>query len=129
MVDARVEPLVDPRDRIVEWIRANLEQAHANGHGWLLDVARSTRIESDLQSEIDDVHVSKDFLSKGLDDLGLVNMPIRAEMIRAVVGAGFRLLDDGESLDDVTGWALVAVSAILDESGRDGWAIPTATRG
>ena len=40
-------------------------------------------------------------------------MPIRAELIRAVVDAGFRSLDSGQSLDDVTHWALVAVEAIL----------------
>lgn len=112
-VDERVRPIGDPRERVLEWVRANLEQASVNGHGWLMEVARSTRLERALQVDLDHAHQTQDFLADGLVELGLVNMPIRAELIRAVVDAGFRSLDSGQSLDDVTHWALVAVEAIL----------------
>jgi len=66
--------------------------------------------------DLEHAHDTQDFLAEGLADLGLVNMPIRAEMIRAVVDAGFRSLDSGENLEDVTHWAVVAVEAIIAAS-------------
>lgn len=115
-VDERVTPLGEPRLRVLEWVRANLEQASVNGHGWLMEVARSTRLDHGLQMDLEHAHDTQDFLAEGLADLGLVNMPIRAEMIRAVVDAGFRSLDSGENLEDVTHWAVVAVEAIIAAS-------------
>jgi AcrR family transcriptional regulator len=115
-VDERVTPLGEPRLRVLEWVRANLEQASVNGHGWLMEVARSTRLDHGLQMDLEHAHDTQDFLAEGLADLGLVNMPIRAEMIRAVVDAGFRSLDSGENLEDVTHWAMVAVEAIIAAS-------------
>lgn len=115
-VDERLAPLTQPRERVLEWVRANLEQASVNGHGWLMEVARASRLDQGLQMDLEHAHQSQDFLAEGLAALGLVNMPIRAEMIRAVVDAGFRSLDSGESLDDVSHWAIVAVEAIIEAS-------------
>lgn len=115
-VDERVSPLEEPRERVLEWVRANLQQASVNGHGWLMEVARSTRLDHGLQMDLRHAHDTRDFLAEGLADLGLVDMPIRAEMIRAVVDAGFRSLDSGEPLEDVTHWAVVAVEAIIAAS-------------
>ncbi len=115
-VDERIEPLTEPRARLLEWVRANLEQAAVNGHGWLMEVARSTRLDHGLQMDLENAHQTQDFLAEGLAALGLVDMPIRAEMIRAIVDAGFRSLDSGEHLDDVTHWAVVAVEAIIEAS-------------
>nr|NLI50105.1 TetR/AcrR family transcriptional regulator [Propionibacterium sp.] len=115
-VDERVSALTEPRERVLEWVRANLQQAAVNGHGWLMEVARSTRLDNGLQMDLEHAHDTRDFLAEGLADLGLVNMPIRAEMIRAVVDAGFRSLDSGEPLTDVTHWAVVAVEAIIAAS-------------
>ena len=42
--------------------------------------------------------------------------PIRTELIRSVVDAGFRALDAGHQLDDATHWALVGVDAIIEAS-------------
>jgi AcrR family transcriptional regulator len=115
-VNARIEPITDPRERVTEWVRANLEQAAVIGHGWLMEVARASRLDRGLQMDLDNAHQAQDFLAEGLVRLGLVDMPIRAEMIRAVVDAGFRSLDSGEDLADVTHWALVAVEAIIATS-------------
>lgn len=112
-VDRQVALKDDPHAQVVEWVRANLEQASVNGHGWLMAVARSTRLDHRLQSELDDAHQSQDFLGQGLARLGLVDQPIRAELVRAIVDAGFRSLDAGQPLDDVTRWALVAVEAVI----------------
>lgn len=119
-VDAQVGQHTDPRARVLEWVRANLEQASVNGHGWLMAVARSTRIDHSLRADLDSAHESADFLGQGLAELGLVNMPIRAGLIRAIVDAGFRSLDEGESLEDVTHWAEVAVTAIIEPSEASG---------
>ncbi len=115
-VSESVGAVAEPRARVMEWVRANLEQAAVNGHGWLMEVARASRLDQGLQMDLEHAHQSQDFLAEGLAELGLVNMPIRAEMIRAVVDAGFRSLDSGESLDDVTHWATVAVEAIIEAS-------------
>ncbi|SMO39701.1 TetR/AcrR family transcriptional regulator [Propioniciclava tarda] len=115
-VDERLARIDDPRERVLEWVRANLEQASVNGHGWLMAVARSTRLEQGLRSDLDQAHQTQDFLKSGLSALGLADMPIRTELIRSVVDAGFRSLDAGHQLDDVTHWALVAVEAIIEAS-------------
>lgn len=115
-VNDQVEAQQGARNRVLTWVRANLEQASVNGHGWLMEVARSTRLDHGLQMDLEHAHSSEDFLAQGLAQLGLVDMPIRAELIRAVVDAGFRSLDSGEKLDDVTHWAVVAVEAIIAES-------------
>lgn len=115
-VDAALAPIASPRERLLEWVRVNLEQASVHGHGWLVEVARSVTLDQSLRDDLDEAHATRDFLGKGLAELGLASMPIRAEMIRSVVDAGFRVLDDGEPLADVTHWALVAVSAIIAET-------------
>mgnify|MGYP001222986154 CR=1 FL=1 len=122
-VEERVAPIVDPRERVLEWVRANLEQASVNGHGWLMEVARATRLDHGLQTDLQHAHQTQDFLAGGLAALGLVDKPIRAEIIRAVVDAGFRSLDSGQRLDDVTHWALVTVEAVLQSSGTRGDAL------
>lgn len=119
-VNARVEPLAEPRERVLEWVRANLDQASANGHGWLMEVARATRLDRGLQMDLENAHQTQDFLAEGLAALGLVDKPIRAELIRAVVDAGFRSLDSGQALADVTHWALIAVEAIIAASEERG---------
>jgi AcrR family transcriptional regulator len=121
-VDEDLSGYSEPSARVLAWVRANLEQASANGHGWLMAVARISRLDAGLQGELDRAHNARDFLGEGLDDLGLANVPIRAEMIRSVVDAGFRSLDAGEDLDAVIRLALSAAEAIIASTPtRWGW--------
>lgn len=43
-VRAALASYSDPGEQIVAWVRVNLEQAVGTGHGWLMDVSRSSRV-------------------------------------------------------------------------------------
>ena len=69
-----------------------------------------------IATDLDDPqNETEDFLTDRLSGLGVPEMPIRSELIRAVVEAGFRALDAGSTFEDVCHWAEVAVGALLDE--------------
>ncbi|WP_040161259.1 TetR/AcrR family transcriptional regulator [Nigerium massiliense] len=112
-VDAELEGVEDPRERVLVWVRANLRQASINGHGWMMQVAQSQRPFRAGATEAG--KDGQDFLGDRLNDL-IRDMPIQAELIRAVVEAGFRALDAGSSFEDVSHWAEVAVGALLPET-------------
>ena len=39
-VTTALAPLDDPGDRVVEWVRVIIRQAHLTGHGWFITMAR-----------------------------------------------------------------------------------------
>ena len=112
-VDAELEGVEDPRERVLAWVRANLRQASINGHGWMMQVAQSQRPYRTIDVG-DPQKETQDFLTERLVAL-VPEMPIKAELIRAVVEAGFRSLDAGATFEDVSHWAEVAVGALLDD--------------
>lgn len=112
-VDAELEGVEDPRERVLAWVRANLRQASINGHGWMMQVAQSQRPYRTIDVG-DPQKETQDFLTERLAAL-VPEMPIKTELIRAVVEAGFRSLDAGATFEDVSHWAEVAVGALLDD--------------
>ena len=112
-VDAELEGVEDPRERVLAWVRANLRQASINGHGWMMQVAQSQRPYRTIDVG-DPQKETQDFLTERLA-ARVPEMPIKAELIRAVVEAGFRSLDAGATFEDVSHWAEVAVGALLDD--------------
>lgn len=113
-VREQVDAVTEPRARIETWVRVNLEQASANGHGWLMNVARNARIDSKTRAHLDSAHDEADALAAALADLHVREQQIVDAMIRSVTDAGFRSLDAGASLPAVTDAALVATRALVD---------------
>ena len=50
-VDRALGQSTDPADRVVVWVQANLEQAAAFGHGWLMEAVRQVPHHSDASLE------------------------------------------------------------------------------
>jgi AcrR family transcriptional regulator len=50
-VDRALGESTDPADRVVVWVQANLEQAAAFGHGWLMESVRVVPHHSDASLE------------------------------------------------------------------------------
>lgn len=106
-----------PSERIVAWVRANLEQAAATGHGWLMEAVRDvtpgpsldsvkTRAHShgrevlvDAWRDVEDGDVEKTTIATGLT-LGLLD-------------AGFRQLDAGMDPKTVVEMGTRAVEALV----------------
>jgi len=55
-VAGALTPLTDPADRIVVWVRVNLEQALSNGHSWLMDISRGSSASSSTAAVAEYAH-------------------------------------------------------------------------
>ena len=55
-VAAELEAVDDPAERIVVWVRANLQQAARTGHGWLMGLSRSIAPSPATAKVMDDSH-------------------------------------------------------------------------
>lgn len=89
----------DPHERIATWTRANLEQAAATGHGWLMAVARGITLPATQREAVTSAHGRatdpvRDALSELVDP---AEVDLVTELLRSLVDAGFRRLDAGES--------------------------------
>lgn len=119
-VDAAVAAAPTPADRIVTWVRVNLEQAHASGHGWLMEALRSADI-STLAVEVVDLahHSMRTVVADAWGDIlgpGSPALPVAAGLTVGVVDSGFRLLDAGLPLEvvvEVTSQAVAGMVAAL----------------
>jgi AcrR family transcriptional regulator len=118
-VDEAVAGAEDPRARLVAWVRANLDQAAATGHGWLMEAMRTTSAGSATPSEaVDQAHaVMRDVVvATWLDLLGgdEQRSAVAAAMTLAIVETGFRQLDAGRPADLVTDLGARATAGLVD---------------
>lgn len=105
-VDAALDGVDAPRERVVVWARSNLEQAATSGHGWLMRLTRGRPVDSTREA-VDGAHYRMgSALQVALEEIEPGTAAIRAEVIYAMVDAGFRRLDAGDDpllvIDTVT---------------------------
>lgn len=104
-VDAAVEAAPTPADQIVTWVRVNLEQAHASGHGWLMEALRSADTSALAVEVVDLAHHSMRTVVadawRAILGTGSPALPVAAGLTVGLVDSGFRLLDAGQPLDVV----------------------------
>jgi len=103
-VAAELGAVDDPAERIVVWVRANLQQAARTGHGWLMGLSRSIAPSPATAKVMDDSHaVMRDAIAQAW--AALVKDPtqlrIAAGLTRGLLEAGFRQLDTGMPVDVV----------------------------
>ena len=55
-VTTALAPLDDPGDRVVEWVRVNIRQAHLTGHGWFITMAREAPTSAAMQDLAEHAH-------------------------------------------------------------------------
>mgnify|MGYP002381844939 CR=1 FL=1 len=106
-----------PADRVVAWVRANLEQAAVAGHGWLMDAARSQAPSASFDYTITQAHTGmRTTLADAWAELLRAHperVPVAAALTVGIIDAGFRQLDAGQpaelvlQLGTTAAWALV----------------------
>lgn len=116
-VAVAMETATTPSDRVVAWVRANLEQAATTGHGWLMEVARTSSPDASLDESVAEAHTGmRDTLVKAWNDLLLANpdrVPIAVGLTVGVLDAGFRQLDRGQPVGLVLQLGTTAARALV----------------
>lgn len=108
----------DPGDKVVAWVRANLEQAHMTGHGWLMDVSRAA--PSAASAEVAELahRILRDAL--GTAWLSLVGDPmearIQSSLTLGLLQAAFQALDSGLPTDRLVDATARAARALVDDA-------------
>lgn len=102
-VSAELEDVEDAGQRIVVWVRANLEQAARSGHTWLMGLG--SRNPSGITKDVmDSAHtIMRDTLAEAWS--ALIADPARARvaagMTRGILESGFKQLEAGIAVDVV----------------------------
>ncbi len=103
----------DPKQAVLTYVRVNLEQAAATGHGWLIAMARG--LGSDARA---DVAGSHDDLARLLGTQVMALDPeaprLTVGILQGIVEAGFARLDAGDPADLVVPRSVAATAAVLD---------------
>lgn len=113
-VSAALDGVTDPRAQVAVWTRANLEQAAATGHGWLMGVARGIELPEHATEALDAVHEGADALTAAVGELAPQRADLAVDVIRGMVDAGFRRLDAGDDPEPLIDAVVGAVLAALD---------------
>ena len=103
-VSAELAGVDDPAERIVVWVKANLQQAARSGHGWLMGLGRSETPSAATARVMDTAHtVMRDALAEAWGSLVEDKTEVRvvAGLTRGLLEAGFRQLDAGVAEDVV----------------------------
>jgi AcrR family transcriptional regulator len=117
-VDAAMEIAATPRDRVVAWVRVNLEQAAASGHGWLMEAARAESPHATVDESVAQAHAGlRDTLTDAWAELLHEHpdrVPVAAGLTVGLLDAGFRQLDRGQPVDLVIQLGCSAARALVD---------------
>ncbi|MDO5092278.1 MAG: TetR/AcrR family transcriptional regulator [Propionibacteriaceae bacterium] len=103
-VSRELKEVDDPAERIVVWVRANLQQAARTGHGWLMGLSRSITPSPATARVMDGAHtVMRDAVAHAWGELVTDPQRLRAAagLTRGLLEAGFRQLDSGMPVDVV----------------------------
>ncbi|HET9648163.1 MAG TPA: TetR/AcrR family transcriptional regulator [Microlunatus sp.] len=115
-VAAAMEVASTPEDRVVAWVRANLEQAAATGHGWLMEAARTRSPTTSIDETVAEAHTGmRDTLADAWGDLLHAHpdrVPIATGLTVGILDAGFRQLDRGQPGDLVLQMGTTAARAL-----------------
>ncbi|MDO5083362.1 TetR/AcrR family transcriptional regulator [Arachnia propionica] len=115
-VEAELEPLEDPAERIVTWVAANIRQAAATGHGWLMTLSTGITPSPATRRVMDQAHhVMREALSQAWGALVLdhARSRIAAALTRGVLESSFRQLDAGVDVDLVLEVAEQATTGLV----------------
>ncbi len=97
-VGAQLDAVDEPAERIVVWVKANLEQAARTGHGWLMGLGRAVTPSAATAQVMEGAHtVMRDAIAQAWGQLltDPMEMRVAAGMTRGLLEAGFRQLDGG----------------------------------
>lgn len=102
-----------PADRILAWARANLDQAAATGHAWL--VALGAHLREGGERAVASTHADLGrLLADAWRELDPARAPLLTEITRRLVDAGMARTDAGDDPGMVRDTVLGAVQSLLD---------------
>ncbi|MCB0886782.1 MAG: TetR/AcrR family transcriptional regulator [Propionibacteriaceae bacterium] len=116
-VTTALAPLDDPGDRVVEWVRVNIRQAHLTGHGWFINMAREASSSAAMADLAERAHnIMRGPLGGAWMELtgDAAEARMQASLTLGLLGAAFQQLDAGFALDDIIRAATNATRAIVD---------------
>ncbi|GAB3079659.1 TetR/AcrR family transcriptional regulator [Intrasporangium mesophilum] len=126
-VDEAVAGAEDPRSRLTAWVTANLEQAAATGHGWLMEAMRAAPVvappapaagtDAPGAEAVETAHAALNDVVQAtwLELLGgdQGRSAVAGAMTMAIVETGFRQLDAGQPAGLVTDMSTRAVAGLV----------------
>lgn len=118
-VEEALRGVDDPGERVVEWVRANLEQAATTGHGWLMQLSvqpgplrATTRIADRAHSTLRRLVI--DAWRALLPDDELARLHIA--LSRGILQSAFVELDEGFPPDKLIPAVTAAVRSLVDSA-------------
>ena len=106
-----------PENRVVTWVRANLEQAAGTGHGWLMEAARHQAPNASIDETVNQAHAGmRSSLSDAWSELVASHperLPIAVGFTVGILDAGFRQLDQGRPAELVADLGSTAARALV----------------
>ena len=116
-VVAAMDAATAPEERVVAWVRANLEQAAKTGHGWLMEAARRRSPGTSIDDVVAQAHTGmRERLTAAWVDLlpeHPEQVPIATGLIVGILEAGFRQIDRGQPVDLVIQLGTTAARALV----------------
>lgn len=116
-VTSAMAPLSDPGDRIVEWVRVNLEQAHETGHGWLITMTREAPQSTKMTELADHAHrIMRDALGDAWVSLigDRTEARIMSSLTLGLLGAAFQQLDSDLPYERIVDASVSAARSLVD---------------
>ena len=108
-----VEAAADPREKVIAYVRTNLDKAAPGGHGWLMKMAEG--IAANTHQELASMHTQlARLLAEAVASTGLTQPELLERIITGIVQAGFTRLEAGDDPQQVTEGCLRAASAVLE---------------
>ena len=116
-VAAAMDAAGTPAERVVTWVRINLEQAAGTGHGWLMEAARSQTPNAGIDQSVAQAHTGmRDTLADAWGELLAAHperVPIAAGLTVGILDAAFRQLDRGQPVSLVIELGTTAARALV----------------
>lgn len=112
-VEAAIAAESVPEERVVAYVRANVEQAASSTHGWRTSLSRGSLSES-ARERVRALHVSLiEALVDAVADLGVEQAELTVSVIQALVDSSIRQIDSGASAGEVSRFAVNATRRLV----------------
>ena len=116
-VEAAMDLAATPGDRVCAWVRTNLTEAGAAGHGWLMEAVRSHPTSNLAQTQVEEAHVTmRETLGGAWLELfqgDAERAAIAASLTMGILEGGFRQLNAGSPESLVIELAQAAAESLV----------------
>ncbi len=113
-VRAALVGMHEPRERVLTWCAANLDQAAESGHGWLMGLRQGATGQT--ESALDTAHGDlAGMLRDAWAELAGPEADFYTQLSQAMLRVGFAAVDAGEPVSTVRARTVSAVAAVVDD--------------